>query len=120
MTKRIVVVDDDRDILTVIQLALEDAGFHVEVSTDGACLRQFSPSTLPDLVLLDVQLSGEDGRALCRYVKSNELTKNLPVILISAATRGSEIRREGSANDFLAKPFELGTLIHTVQRNLPL
>ncbi|HLL79362.1 MAG TPA: response regulator [Ktedonobacteraceae bacterium] len=120
MPKRIAVVDDDRDILTVIQLALEDAGYQVEVSTDGAYLRQLTPKNMPDLVLLDVQLSGEDGRALCRYVKSNELTRHIPVILISAATRVSEIRREGSANDFLAKPFELGTLIRTVQRNLPM
>ena len=119
MAKQIVVVDDDRDILEFMQLTLECEGYHVEASTNGGCIRQLQPEHLPDLILLDIQLSGEDGRAICRQLRANDLTKRIPIILSSAIDVGSQVRKEGCADDFLAKPFSLDTLIDKVQQHLP-
>jgi DNA-binding response OmpR family regulator len=119
MTKQIVVVDDDRNILEFMQLTLEDQGYHVKVSTDGGYVLQLRPGNLPDLILLDVQLSGEDGRAICQQLRANDLTKRIPIILYSAVNVADQVRKEGCADDFLAKPFSLETLIDKVQQHLP-
>ena len=118
MAKQIVVVDDDRDILEFMQLTLEYEGYRVKASLDGGCFRQLQPGNLPDLILLDVQLSGEDGRAICRRLRANDLTKRIPIILYSAVDVGNQVRKEGYADDFIAKPFSLDTLINKVQQHL--
>ena len=118
MAKQIVVVDDDRDILEFMQLTLEYEGYRVKASPDGGCFRQLQPGDLPDLILLDVQLSGEDGRAICRKLRANELTRRIPIILYSAIDVGNQVRKEGYADDFLPKPFSLDTLIDKVQQHL--
>ena len=119
MAKQIIIVDDDRDILEFMQVMLEDEGYRVKTSTNGGCFRQLQPTALPDLILLDVQLSGEDGRDICRQLRTNNLTRDIPIILASAVDVGSQVRKEGCADDFLAKPFSSDTLINKVQRYIP-
>jgi two-component system, OmpR family, phosphate regulon response regulator PhoB len=119
MTKQIIIVDDDRDILDMMQLTLEYEGYQVKASTNSNCFRQLQPGNLPRLILLDVQLSGEDGMAICRQLKANTLTKDIPIILASAIDVGSQVRKEKCADDFLAKPFSLKTLIDKVHRYVP-
>ncbi len=104
MKKRVLVVDDSEAILEVIKITLELAGYEVATSLTGECFQQME-NDLPDLILLDVSLSGEDGREMCRRLKDNETSRHIPVILISA--RDSMWKRVDGfgANDFLAKPF---------------
>lgn len=116
--KRVTVVDDDEDILEFVKLALEYEGYDVETKASGGCLPHMPPGDLPDLLLLDIQLSGESGLELCHQLKENEDTKHLPIILYSAYESASEIRKEGCADDVLAKPFSLQTLIDKVHRLL--
>jgi CheY-like chemotaxis protein len=116
MTKQIIIIDDDPDILEVMQITLEYEGYQVKACTNSKCFHQIQPSNLPNLILLDIQLAGEDGRALCRQLKTNKLTKDIPVILASAIDVGNQVRREKCADDFLAKPFSLHTLIDKVHQ----
>ncbi len=116
MTQQIIIIDDDPGILEVMQMTLEYEGYQVKASTNSKCFRQLQPGNLPNLILLDVQLAGEDGRALCRQLKTNKLTKDIPVILASAIDVGNQVRREKCADDFLAKPFSLYTLIDKVHQ----
>ena len=118
MAKQIVVVDDDTDILEFVQLALTFEGYHVRVSTTGRTLQQVRPGELPDLILLDVKLVEEDGRAICKHLKAHELTKDIPIILFSANISESQVRKECPADDFLAKPFSLDTLLIKVEKLL--
>lgn len=118
-TKRILVVDDAPDILEVVQLILEDVGYQVQTSLNGACLQHMGDD-LPHLILLDVLLSGEDGREICQQLKSSEQTKHIPVILISAHTEVSAAAEVAGANNYLAKPFRMAKLIEMVQQYLPL
>lgn len=83
MRKRILVVDDDAAIGEVLQLMLEDAGYEVEIQTDGQSAQQMI-EPFPDLLFLDIRVSGADGRAICRHLKSQPATRHIPIILLSA------------------------------------
>ena len=113
--KNILVVDDDEGILEVVQLVLEMEGYYVQTSLDGSCFRQM-PTDLPDLVLLDVLLSGEDGRAICQHLKASERTKTIPVILFSAHADISATFKQCHADGFLKKPFALEALLALVEK----
>jgi CheY-like chemotaxis protein len=84
MNERILIVDDDPTILTLLQDLLGEEGYSVRTSTSSTSLLQHVQRFQPDLIVLDALLSEEDGRVLCRQLKTNALTKHIPVILISA------------------------------------
>jgi len=118
MAKQIMIVDDNSDILKVMQLALFFEGYDVHISTTGRELRQLPLQELPDLILLDVKLIEEDGRVLCRLLKANEHTKDVPIIMISAHVSERKLREECPADDVLAKPFDLETFLDKVAQQL--
>src|SRR5690242_3142912 len=102
--KRILIVDDDRAILEGIDILLQDAGYETEVSSkNGEFVEQALQKQIPDLIVLDILLSGHDGREICKKLKSQEATKNIPVILISAHPNAEKTAFEAGADDFLAK-----------------
>ena len=67
--------------------------------------------SFPDLLFLDIRLSGSDGRTICRQLKSQEATHRLPIIMLSAHKDTRQMVREAGADDFLAKPFEREDLL---------
>jgi CheY-like chemotaxis protein len=119
MKKKILVVDDSAAILDVVTLALEMADCEVSTSLTGACFQQMEHN-LPDLILLDVLLSGEDGGEICRRLKSDEQTRHIPVILISAHVGLVETAEECGADGLLVKPFRLSELRVMVNKYLAL
>lgn len=119
MAKQVMIVDDDMNILEFMHLALAFEGYDVRVTTTGRDLQKVTPDELPDLILLDVRLIDEDGRVICRQLKSNEQTKDIPIIMLSAHLTERKIRQECPVDDFLAKPFELDTLLDKVEKYLP-
>ena len=110
MPKRILVADDDPGIGDVLQLMLEEAGYDVEIQGDGHAV-QYMQGPLPDLLFLDIRLSGTDGRTICRYLKSQEATHALPIIFLSAHKDTRQMARDAGADDFLAKPFDMQDLL---------
>ena len=119
MKKSILVVDDSAAILDVVKLTLEMADCEVSTSLTGACF-QHMEYNLPDLILLDVLLSGEDGSEICQRLKGNEQTRHIPIILLSAHTGLRETAERCGADDFLVKPFRLSALREVVKRYLSL
>jgi DNA-binding response OmpR family regulator len=115
--KTILVVEDDPVILDVLRLILEDGGYAVETVAGGETLRDF-PNGPPDLLMLDIWLSGWDGREICRSLKAREETKDVPIVLCSASRDGEQMAREAGADGFIAKPFDLDDLLATVARHL--
>jgi|SRR3569833_461122 len=115
--RRILVVDDNEDILEVIKLILEDYDYDVITLADGTLLFDKVNDSHPDLILLDVMLGKVDGRDLCRDIKTRPDTKEIPVILISASHYVQErYSLNGAApDDFLAKPFNINDLLEKVQ-----
>lgn len=115
--RRILAVDDDNDILEVLQFILEDSGYEVETLSDGHFLMDKIKESNPDLILLDIMLGNMDGRELCKIVKKEIATHNIPIILISASHNISKsMNQEGAPNDFIAKPFDINILLSSIKR----
>jgi DNA-binding response OmpR family regulator len=119
-TKRkysILIADDDSAILDATSMILEDEGYKVRTSSDGKAVDDLT-GELPDLLLLDIWMSGKDGREICRQVKNNLRTKHIPVIMISANRDTEKIAMEAGAEDFITKPFDIDVLLEKVQKHL--
>jgi len=115
--KKVLVADDDPAILDVMRMMLEFEGYEVTTTPNGAAILQMD-SGLPDLLLLDIWMSGTDGREVCRKLKLNEKTKNIPVVLVSAIKDIEHSAREAGADDFIAKPFEMNELLQKIEKNI--
>jgi DNA-binding response OmpR family regulator len=116
--KHILVVDDDPDILVFLQVILEDEGYTVVTSDKGEYLEQLHNGGLPDLILLDMLLSGKDGREIVKSLKQESETSHIPVIMISAHPSAEKEARQAGADDFLAKPFNIDNLLAKIARHL--
>lgn len=118
MHKKILVVDDDPDILDATQFILEDTGYQVTTTEKGEDVENLHTANnhLPDLIILDVLLSGKDGRIICKQLKDHQKTKQIPVLMISAHPDAKRTSLEAGANAFLAKPFEIDDLLSLVTK----
>jgi len=116
--KKILVVDDDADILVLMQLTLKMHDFQVEVISTWQQINETITNFNPDLIILDVSLNGADGRDICRTIKESPLTAHIPVILFSANAELGKNFKESRAQAFIAKPYELSDLLKTIKRNL--
>ena len=114
--KKILVVDDEPDILEFLQIIFEEAGYFVVTTEKGDYLEKLNNGALPDLVLLDMLLSGKDGREIVKQLKSQEKTKHIPVIMFSAHPSAEKTARAAGADDFVEKPFDIETLMEKIQR----
>jgi DNA-binding response OmpR family regulator len=111
---KILVVDDDIDILSVMEILLTMKGFEVEVTAKGENTFPKIETFKPDLILLDVLISCHDGRTICRKLKANKATMHIPVIMFSAHPGAAATIAEYGANDFIAKPFDVTSLLQKV------
>jgi DNA-binding response OmpR family regulator len=109
--KKILVVDDEPDILEFVKAILEDEGYTVATASKGEYVETLHNGGLPDLILLDVLLSGKDGRSIARQLKNQEDTKHIPIIMFSAHPNAERTAREAGADDFISKPFEIEDLL---------
>jgi len=112
--KKIMIADDDPGIVDAVEMLLEFEGYEVTSTVDGATVLDMKEE-LPDLLLLDIWMSGEDGRDICKKLKLTPATKNIPVIMISASRDIKQSAMESGADDFLAKPFEMNDLLQKIE-----
>jgi len=116
MSRKILAVDDDSDIVEIIKIVLESEGFEVSTLTSGRNVLNVISSMRPDLILLDVMLGGMDGRDICKAIKTHSLFKSIPVVMISASHNlQSVLKLPDSPNDFLSKPFDIDSLVKKVK-----
>ena len=108
------IADDDPGIVDAVEMLLEFEGYKVTSTVDGSTVLDMK-TELPDLLLLDIWMSGEDGRDICKKLKSVNSTKNIPVIMISASRDIRESAMAAGADDFLAKPFEMDDLLKKIE-----
>lgn len=109
------VADDDTAILEAIELMLEDEGYEVITLSDGKRVLGMYEQK-PDLLLLDIWMSGVDGRDICKKLKSDIKFKTTPIIIISANNDTQRIAKEIGADDFIAKPFQMNELLSKVAK----
>lgn len=118
MRKRILILDDDKDILEILSLILMEE-YEIKALNCGDRVFEEIEEFKPDLILMDVRLAHMDGLAICRDLKENVLTSSLPVILISAThDLDKSLNLPGAPNDYLAKPFDIDILLNKVEKHL--
>ncbi|RYG04525.1 MAG: response regulator [Chitinophagaceae bacterium] len=115
--KRVMIADDDHAIVDAVMAMLEFGGYDVGFTYNGATILEMKED-LPDLILLDIWMSGTDGRDVCKLLKQQESTKNIPVIMISASTDLEKSAKDAGANDFLEKPFDMDELFEKIDKHL--
>jgi len=125
MSKKIVIVEDEPDILDIITYNLEREGFEVHGATDGVEGLMLIKREAPDLALLDIMLPSLDGIEICRRLKAESTTRNVQVIMVSARGEESDVvlGLGLGADDYIPKPFkprELVARVHAVLRRGPL
>jgi DNA-binding response OmpR family regulator len=105
-TALVLVVDDQRDILGLIRLRLEQAGYEVVTATDGEQALELVGKLQPNLVVLDVMLPVIDGREVTRRIRADARTAGIPVLLVSASVHEHEVQEglDAGADDYLPKP----------------
>ncbi|MDQ6755556.1 MAG: response regulator [Bacteroidota bacterium] len=113
--KKILVVDDDQSILDAMEIALGLEGYEVETTTKGEETFSKISTFHPDLIFMDVYLSGMDGREITKQLKANDETKNIPVIIFSANKSMKNVFKESGASDFIGKPFNMDELYAKVK-----
>ena len=121
VNKKILVIEDDKDIRDTIVYILEEENYEVISSEDSKILKSLDIYN-PDLILLDNWLtdwkSDANGQQLSKDLKSNPDTSHIPVIIISAVSNIKEIAEAGQANGYLRKPFDLAELVEIVKLHL--
>ena len=112
---KILVIDDDKDLLEVTKALLSRKGFEVETNDNWDGALQQLDSFQPQLILLDVFLNGIDGLDICKKLKSMPNTCHIPILIFSAYPSVAErVIYEYGADDFIAKPFEVNDLVSKV------
>lgn len=118
MKKKILIIDDDQDILEPLSLLLEDDGYKIMTTPKGDMAYTKVIEFKPDLILLDLLLSGSDGRKICKKLKADKVTKNIPIIMMSAHPGAKVDAKASGADAFIAKPFESGLLAKLIEETL--
>jgi DNA-binding response OmpR family regulator len=115
--KKILIADDDPAIVDALQFMLEEAGYKVTITVEGEKVEKLVLQK-PDLLLLDIWMSGSDGRKICKRLKTNRNTSDIPVIMISANKDTEEYSKQAGADDFISKPFEMEELLQKVKAHI--
>ena len=105
---RVLVVDDEADLVRILQFGLQAIGYQVETASDGQEALKKARETKPDIILLDLMLPKLDGYKVCRLLKFDERYKNIPIIILSARTQEGDqlLAMEMGANRFVTKPYD--------------
>ncbi len=117
MRKRILVVDDERYIVNILDFTLGAEGFEVVSAANGEEALKKAMKIAPDLIVLDVMMPKIDGFEVCRALKAKDDTKDVPVILLTAKDRDKDRKKgeEVGADLFMTKPFSPSRLVDEVR-----
>jgi len=119
MSQRILILDDDTDLLELISMLLCDNGYETLTMSSGEKIFEAIQMFHPDLVLMDVMLAGLDGRIICSRIKREASLLGLPVILISGTHNlADSLLQKGAPKDDLAKPFDMTFLLDKIKTQL--
>jgi DNA-binding response OmpR family regulator len=115
--KKILVVDDEADLVETIRFPLEMEGFNVLVSYNGEDALNQARKEKPDLILLDLMLPKLDGYKVCRLLKFDERYKHIPILMLTAKTQEKDklLGKETGADEYITKPFDIDELIKKVK-----
>jgi two-component system, OmpR family, response regulator MprA len=114
---KVLVVDDEDNIIELIRLGLRYEGFQVEVASDGEQGIALAQRIDPDLIILDVMMPGIDGLEVCRRLRSNPTTRDVPILMLTAKDEVGDriLGLQTGADDYLTKPFDFYELLERIK-----
>ena len=113
------IIEDDQDISDALGSILSTKGYTViPVHQVDERFDDYFVASLPQLILLDIWVGGGDGRDVAKKLRSQEATKGIPIIVVSANISTPQIAQELELNDFIMKPFDVDHLLATVEKHL--
>ncbi|MDE3183261.1 MAG: response regulator [Bacteroidota bacterium] len=116
---KILILDDDQDLLSIVKSLLKKNGFDVWAFANWQKAWEDIKRNKPNLILLDVFLKGMDGMDVCKKLKASTLTRNIPVIMFSSYPNIAETAiAEFGADEFIAKPFEVNEMVRKIKEVL--
>ncbi len=115
--KKVLVVEDHPDVLDILTLQMEEMGFAVVSANTGMEAMEKAIEEKPDLILMDIMMPGMDGREATRRIRSNQETKEIPILVITALPKESQLREciKAGCNDYIRKPFNRKDLREKIQ-----
>jgi DNA-binding response OmpR family regulator len=118
--RKILVVDDEVDLVKTIRLSLETEGFMVMASYDGEDALNQARKENPDLIILDIMLPKFDGYKVCRLLKFDKKHKHIPILMLTAKTQEKDktLGMETGADEYITKPFDVDELLAKVKSYL--
>ena len=118
--KKILIVDDEADIIEILQFVLEAQGYQCITAMDGEEGLRLAKELLPDLIILDVMMPKINGYKISRLLKYDTKYKNIPIIMVTARSQEDDklIGQETGVNEYITKPFELDDVIERVNNYL--
>ena len=119
-SKKILIVDDEQDIVETLKFMLEAQGYECFCAYDGEAGLTLAKEIIPDLMILDVMMPKMNGYKISRLLKYDNKYKNIPIIMVTARSQDDDkaIGQETGVNEYVTKPFELDDLISKVNKYL--
>jgi DNA-binding response OmpR family regulator len=119
-SKKILIVDDEEDLVETVRFPLEMDGYHVLVSHNGEDALDQTRKENPDLILLDLMLPKVDGYRVCQRLKSDDRYKHIPIVMLTAKSQEKDMALgvEAGANGYMTKPFDIRDLLKKVKEYL--
>lgn len=120
ISPKILIVDEEVDLVETVRFPLELEGFTILVSNNGEDALHQARRETPDLILLDVMLPKLDGYKVCRLLKFDERYKHIPILMLTAKTQEKDktVGKETGANEYITKPFDLDQLVEKIKSYL--
>jgi len=118
--KKILIVEDEADIVETIKFSLEASGYNCSVAFDGMEAIQKVKQDSPDLIILDIMLPKMHGYKVCRLLKFDSRYKNIPIVMLTARAQKEDVNtgKETGADEYMTKPFEMEDLIKLIEKYL--
>lgn len=118
--KKILVVDDEEDLVNFVKLRLQGNNYQVVAASDGEEALKVFAQEKPDLVLLDILMPKLDGFQVCQKLKADPAAANIPIIMLTAKDRAADIKlaKESGADAYIIKPFDAVTLLLNIKEQL--
>lgn len=122
MSKKVLIVDDEKDIVETIKFVLEAQGYDCLCAYDGEAGLKKAKDKMPDLMVLDVMMPNINGFKISRLLKFDAKYKNIPIIMLTARSQKEDkiIGEETGADIYMTKPFEIEELVNNVKQLCPL
>lgn len=118
MPKKVLLIDDEEEMVEMVSVSLASAGYEMITATESKEGLEKAKSEKPDVILLDIMLPGMDGYEICRRLKAMEDTKSIPIIFftaLGAVDLAEKVAAAGGA-DYIVKPFEPNEIIERIER----